>query len=365
MIRLAMIGGGWRAAFYVRVARALPDRFQIAGVYLRNAQKRNAFAQQFNVPVCASLDELLTRKCDYIVVATDWQSAYAYNLQLFSLGIPVLSETPPAPTEEALDCLWKEYQSRGARIQVAEQYYAQPYISGVLSVARSGLIGKPVDITLSMVHGYHAVNVIRRLLDVGFETCRISGKRYFQPVKQTTGRKGFIENGKVEAAARDVVQLEFENGCLALYDFCGEQYFSQLRSRYLRLCGDAGEIFNQQVRYVNQDGDFAQSEFHRVELGREGNLEGYSLRGIQLDGRYVYRNPFAEPVLADQIRLSDEELAVAQVMEAMGEYVRTGKEFYPFAQACQDSYLSLLMTQAAAEGSVVCSKRKAWVPLGL
>ena len=68
-IRFGMIGGGWRALFFVRIARAFPERFVCAGVVLRNPEKREAFAAAWGVPTYASLDALLDGETlDYVVL---------------------------------------------------------------------------------------------------------------------------------------------------------------------------------------------------------------------------------------------------------------------------------------------------------
>ena len=35
-IHYALVGGGWRAEFYLRIARELPERFVIDGLVVRN-----------------------------------------------------------------------------------------------------------------------------------------------------------------------------------------------------------------------------------------------------------------------------------------------------------------------------------------
>ena len=47
MTRFALIGGGWRAEFFARIAQSLPDRFQLTGTYLRDPAKRPAWHARF------------------------------------------------------------------------------------------------------------------------------------------------------------------------------------------------------------------------------------------------------------------------------------------------------------------------------
>ena len=101
----------------------------------------------------------------------------------------------------------------GAKVQVAEQYFAQPYHSALLNILCEGKIGVPTDLLISIVHGYHAVNLIRRYLDVGlYPLSQFSAKRFSQELVETCGRDGLVQNGALHTAARDTAVFTFENG---------------------------------------------------------------------------------------------------------------------------------------------------------
>ena len=95
--------------------------------------------------------------------------------------------------------------------------------------------------------------------------------------------------------------------------------------------------------------------FERHTAGANGNLEGYTLKGIQLGEDWVYRNPMAPA------RLSDEEIAMADVLQGMGEYARgSGPEVYPLREAMQDHYLGLLIKEATETGQPATATRQPW-----
>lgn len=56
-IRFGLIGSGWRAEFYIRIAKAIPEKFELTGVVIRNREKGEEFARKFGVNVVQSLDE--------------------------------------------------------------------------------------------------------------------------------------------------------------------------------------------------------------------------------------------------------------------------------------------------------------------
>ena len=49
-IIFGIIGGGWRAEFFLRIARSLPERFRVAGMLVRDAAKGARLEAAFGVP---------------------------------------------------------------------------------------------------------------------------------------------------------------------------------------------------------------------------------------------------------------------------------------------------------------------------
>ncbi len=41
-IRFAMVGAGWRGEFYARIAKELPDLFELTGTWLHSPEKADA-----------------------------------------------------------------------------------------------------------------------------------------------------------------------------------------------------------------------------------------------------------------------------------------------------------------------------------
>lgn len=339
-IRFGLIGSGWRAEFYIRIAKAMPDQFELSGVLIRDQEKGGAFAKTFGVKVVHSLDELLESQPDYVVLSIKRGYVTDYLIDLFQKSVPILCETPPAETIESLDELWKQAQTYNAKIQIAEQYFLQPLYASWLKVIQDGKLGEVSNINISSLHGYHGVSIIRKMLNVGYENCTIYGKRFSFEVVKTYGREGMIFDGETFFCNRDRLTLEFENGKVAFFDFSDPvQYHSFIRTRQLTVQGVRGEIDDLTVRYLTPDNVPVTQDLKRIDLGRYGN-QGWSHFGIMLGEEFVYRNPFPNA------RLNDDEIAVASCMRKMGEYLTTGKEFYSLREALQDTYISLMMDTA-------------------
>ena len=101
-IRFGLIGSGWRAEFYIRIAKALPEMFDLAAVMIRGKEKGEAFSEKFGVKVVNTLDELVEKEPEFVVMAIKRGIVTENLITLFKRGIPVLTETPPGEDVEAL-----------------------------------------------------------------------------------------------------------------------------------------------------------------------------------------------------------------------------------------------------------------------
>jgi predicted dehydrogenase len=115
------VGSGWRSAFFLRLARAAPDRFRVTGVVTRSAQRGAEVAARWGVPTYRSAADLLAvGTLDYVIVSVPWAVTPDATRELVGLGAHVLAETPPAPDLAGLRALWADVGA-GGRVQVAEQ----------------------------------------------------------------------------------------------------------------------------------------------------------------------------------------------------------------------------------------------------
>ncbi len=352
-ISFGIIGGGWRAEFYLRIARALPERFHVAGMLVRDAAKGRCLEQAWGIPTVRTLDDLLvTPGLQFIVVSVPRSACPLYLRQLAAKDMPALAETPPAADLDGLLALC-DLMAAGARIQVAEQYCFQPLHAARLSIVRSGKLGAVTQAQVSAAHGYHGVSLLRNLLGIGFAEATIRAREFSSPIVAGPDREGPPTTEKIIPSKQVIAQLDFE-GKLAIYDFTGDQYFSWIRSPRVLVRGERGEINNTEVRYLKDYRTPIELRLRRANAGEDGNLEGYYLKGILAGADWIYRNPFAPA------RLTDDEIAVATCLEKMAAYAAGGPDFYSLAEASQDHYLSLLIDQAVQTGEAVVARRQPW-----
>ena len=352
-INFGIIGGGWRAEFFLNVARELPDRFRVLGMMVRDAAKGAALESVWGVDTYRTVDELLALpNLKFIVISVPWAVTPVMILYLHKRGMPALAETPPAPDLEGLIALDKLTKA-GAKVQVAEQYQFQPLHAARLYIARSGRLGTVTQAQVSAAHGYHGMNLMRGLLDVGFEDATITAHEFVSPIVGSPTREGPPREERLAESRQIIAYVDFGDK-LGVFDFTGDQYFSYVRSPRVLVRGDHGEISNLQVRYLQDFLTPVELELRRVDAGQYGNLEGYCHKGILAGSEWVCHNPFMPG------RLTDDEIAVATCLERMAEYVEGGPSYCSLPEASQDHYLSLMIGEAVRSGQPVRTQRQPW-----
>lgn len=109
-VKYAVIGSGWRAEFYIRIAKAVPEKFDLTAVLIRDEEKGRKFSEKFGVKVVNTVDTLMKDAPEFVVLAIKRGCVTDYLLELFEKGIPVLTETPPGESQEDLQKLWSAYE---------------------------------------------------------------------------------------------------------------------------------------------------------------------------------------------------------------------------------------------------------------
>lgn len=351
-VTIGLIGASWRAEYFLRIARDLPERFAVARVLVHSEQSAERVAREWGVAATTSTTHFLAAaRYDYVIVATPWDVTPALTTELVAAGIPVLSETPPAPDAAGLFALNAAIGS--APVQVAEQYQYQPHHAARLSVARSGLLGDVQRARVSVAHGYHGISLVRLALGAGFESVAITAHSSVERLVAARGREGWTPTLEPITAVTTTAHLVFENA-VAEFDFNEEQYFSPIRSRRLIIAGSHGELVNDDVVWLAGPGEPRRESLYREATGIDGDLEGSHLRRILLRDTVHFENRFAPA------RLSDDELAVAEVMHRMAVFVQTGVPFYSLAEASHDHYLGMLVDRAAETGETLHSGDVPW-----
>jgi predicted dehydrogenase len=355
MTSIAVIGAGWRAQFYIRLARLMPEKFEIIGVVSRQEDVRGKLNLEFGVRTFSSVAQLLSyKKPDYAISSVSQDANPGTVEELVRAGIHVLCETPPAPTLEALQGLWKQVGS-SEMVQVAEQYLYLPGHAARLAITETGAIGELSSVEVSSTHGYHAVSIMRGFLKPGFEPSRITTRQFEAALVDPLARGGWNDDLNPKSAKTTISLIDFGSGKSGLYNFVDNQWHNQLRHRRIVIRGSKGEVVDDSVIRLTDDPAITTSRIERYQLGYDLNLDGYDTEHLSFDGKVVFKNPFTG------LRLMDEEIAIAQLMSQMADWLEgDSKPPYPLAEACQDHLISMAIEESVTTGKSTSTVRQAW-----
>ncbi len=324
-LRIVIVGSGFRSLFFVRIIRALPERFTLCAMLCRTQEKADRMAAENGIPTSISEEECLAMKPDMAIVATSREGKAAVTAHWATdLGIPVLTETPLAETSEELAML-EGLIANGAKIQVAEQYFCQARHSARIRLIDEGLIGPVNSLYFSAAHDYHGASLMRRYLQTGDTPYTLVGSQTASPIEQTDSRQGPVTDGRLQDEERKMFVLRFADGRQAIYDFCGMQYRTFLRDHTVIARGKYGQVKDDVIRWVGPD-----HVPHQAALDIAWNENG-GVDRITFEGRTLYEDPFPGS------GLPEDETAIAVLMDGMRAYIAGGKEVYPNWEAAADS----------------------------
>jgi predicted dehydrogenase len=340
----AVVGSGWRAEMFWRLADGLPG-VECLGAVVRTPR-------ELPVPVLGSLDDV---RPDFVVTAVPWDANPSVVADAAARGLPVLSETPPAPDRAGLEALWAAAGGTGL-VQVAEQYLLVPAHAARLAAVRAGLIGTPTQVQVSSTHQYHAVSLIRGYLGGTARTpVTVRATRTTAPLVDPLTRDGWTGDDTPAPATTTIATLDFGDGRSGLYDFTGNQWHNQLRFRRLLVRGTHGELRDDEVVRLAGPETIVRTPIVRRQTGYDLDLDGYETDHLTLGDRVLYRNPYPGR------RWNDEEIAIASQLDAMAAWVRgDGPPPYPLADGAHDHLIALAIEEAAGTDRTVTTAPAPW-----
>lgn len=347
MTTFLLVGSGYRTRLLIEVAGRLPD-LSCLGVVVRTPREHS-------LPTFTELPVALREtRPDFVLLATPSAATPALIESVVRTGTPVLAETPPAPDLSGLRALWQSVGAAGL-VQVAEQYLLMPLHAARSALVRSGVIGKPTQVQVSSTQTYHAVSIIRGLLDAGRGPVSVRASRFAAPLVRPLDRAGWTDDPAEHETTTTIATLDFGAGRSGVYDFVEGQTRNLLRGRRLLVRGSRGELADEQLIRIGDPRTLLRESLVRRQTGYDVDLNGFDTELISYGGEVLWRNPYRGQ------RWMDEEIAVATMLEATVAWVRgEAPEPYPLAEACQDHLLGLAIGQAATEDRTVLAGPEAW-----
>ena len=334
MLSYIIVGSGYRAAYFARVARTYPTLFR-AMFLCRSQEKAAKMTAETGAPATTSVDDCLRFSPDFAVIAVDRGHVAQVAEEWIERGFPVVTETPVGETFTQLERIWALGQ-RGAKIVCCEQYHRQPTLMAGLTAVKEGIIGAPSSMYLSLVHDYHAASLIRRalLLPVG-EAFTLVGMPQESTIVETDSRASAIWDNRTSSFRRDAAMISFACGKQAIYDFCPVQYRTFIRARHLLVRGEKGEWSDTAIHYADEKG-CPQKRFLTADIPEKYRpLDTQALR----DRRRVYVSDLAPDTVQD-------EFAIASILWDMEAYLQGAPSPYPLEEALEDACFWLRLREA-------------------
>ncbi|MFA6844478.1 MAG: Gfo/Idh/MocA family oxidoreductase [Sphaerochaetaceae bacterium] len=320
MKRFVLIGYGWRALFYVRVARNLHNEFSIVSWVVRFRERAETLSDEYHLDTTVDLEKALSLEHDFVVLSVPPKANKELLLSLINRGEHILSET--SFTSQSFDDL-KEIEnaqrSSTASVEISEQYHVYPYFQAVKRL--QPLLGQITECSIECVHDHHAISLLRFFLDTGFAGCSIDAHRIESPLVRTGSREGVDDKGEIISSNRLLALLQFPNGKSGYINFCNDQYHSQIRSSHFALYGTRGELYDNNLCHLDDSNLLVKKNLVTTEKG-------------------IFCN---DTLLAPQAEgLSQDETAIASCLRQIGQG-------YSLKEGLWDARLAKYVQQSAQE----------------
>ena len=320
-----LLGTGWRARFYMRIAEFLPDMLRIAAVYT-HTQERKAEMERKGFNAFADIDSALAVDHDAVIIASG-KNGFSDTLRyLHGRKERIITETTfldlPEPDLE-------EFSSYDGLVM--EQYWNTPLFSSLLNVL-SVLEAEPDQLYLSGLHNHHSASVARRVLGTGYQMPEeFHSLEYASSMIRTGSRNGLEISGESEDYVRRVRMMKL-GSALFIHDFSSNQYHSYLYGKHFEVRCRRCVITENGVNGIDRDG-YPYSMpfiFHRDSSVGSGSL---TLSHVTLGSRTVFVNPYYP------LAMNDDEIAMAMMLEQYDG----GRNPYPFCEGIMDARLGRLL----------------------
>lgn len=295
-----LLGSGWRAAFYIRIARLLPEVLSVKKIYTRSFERAKELREE-GLDATNSLDEALACNHDMVIVSSGPTGFADLMRRLKADGETVFCETTFLSLSDDENREFEDMKGFSA-----EQYPFTPLYASVL--ASLDLIGEVRMLTLSGLHNHHAAAIARRILDLADRMPdEVHSVDIPSSIVKTSQRGGMVRTGEKEEYTRRLRILRFGEKTF-VNDFSSNQYHSYLFGKKLEVRGERGLITEEGVRFLDRNNlpVFMPFVFHRDDVFGNATL---ALSHVTLGDRTVFINPFYPE------NMNDDEIALATMLK--------------------------------------------------
>ena len=244
MFTFILFGTGWRACYFTRIAKALPQDFSIPAIYTRNSD-RLSFIQSLGFNGTTDMDKALSYPHGEVIIASGPKDLAQTLEYLQNKGETIITETSflSLSDQETTRC-------NAIEGYVLEQYPYTPLFSAALSLLP--LIGKVHEFRLSMLHNHHAAAMMRKVFP-NYKDFNIESVDFESNITKTDSREGTCTTGEAQNYTRKMRILKGDDW-LFINDFSTNQYHTHLIPSNFEIRGEKGVITNTGIAYTNEEG---------------------------------------------------------------------------------------------------------------
>jgi predicted dehydrogenase len=361
--RVAIIGTAKRSSYlYGPLLQALPGA-DLVSVWGRSEDSARRLGESLGVPWYTDL-ERLRRETDPQagVVSVSYGANGQVGLMAVEAGLNVLVETPIAHELREADAIIAAAESRGLKVEVAEQFHRRPLEQLKLRLIESGLFGRVYASFSDFAgHGYHGVSVMRSYLGFDARPVQVSGAvRRFALAPHWSRIAG---NSDPRDETQEHATVTFEDGRLGVFHWTSVGYDSPLRwwrsSRFLAEKGmgvtvGVGLDVEERLSLLAPGGEAprfitVERRWERVDGGALVALVAHT--GDPDLPTVAWENPFRPRVQGRGPQWHDDEIGVAGCIQSLLDAVRSGGEpSYGARQARLDQEITLAYRRSSEQG---------------
>lgn len=148
-VRIGVIGTGSIAGRFIPEARFVSGN-TVSAVYNPDHKKSEAFSKAYGIGLAAESLEELFDNCDAVYVASPHYTHFEYAKSALEAGKDVLCETPFVLQLTEAEELFAIAEHKGKTLMVAHKTAYCPAFRHLVSMVKSGVVGKIVDINASV-----------------------------------------------------------------------------------------------------------------------------------------------------------------------------------------------------------------------
>ncbi len=304
MTKFVLCGAGWRADFFLRIAKALPAQFAISCIYTRREDKAQQLKSQ-GYNATTNLETALSYEHQAVIVARRQDGFFPLLKELAARGETIISETTfLSLTDEELN---EAEQIKGFTL---EQYWHNPLYASIKAVLPK--IGKVTSVYLSALHNHHAASILRGIFG-HLEIAHINRLlNQDTACLKTASRSGMERGRELQPYTRKITAVEFTTGEIFITDFSTNQYHSYILPSHIEIRGEQGVITERGVTYINEQGYPVELpfEFHNDAVKNNQRL---SLSHVTAGSEVVFTNEFYP------CDFNYDEIAIASMLKEFAE----------------------------------------------